>query len=604
MPRGDGLIQIAPDPSAITNPTLDGKPLALHSLDGYKVADSPPYSARASYIQWNGGACDGFVRGIEETQPDQPTDLGLGYWTNASLPFYYSLASIFPLATRWFSSCLGSAIANRRFLIAGTAHGLMDDLNLSRWDMPINGTIFHLLSRYGISWTNYANVNRIRLTTSRLFGGPIARLIVSRISAAIPFVISSTQGNLMFTADTYPLGFREALKHVRTTKDFFRDVEAGTLPSFCIVDPDFQHYSEQSPQDVQLGEAFVATVINSVMHGKCWPSTLLIWLYDSHGGFYDHVPPIPTIPPDDVRKRVFQPGPSAFRGSPLYKEIANLNGAPAAKDYDISGFRVPAVIISPYAKPGYVSNQFYDHTSVLSLIERKWNLPPLTRRDAAAADPLGMIDLQNPPSFLHPPILAKPAKRWKRVRALPINVQPIFTIRSTRDLIKAVLFAAAAWLVGLAVFTITNTTVQTIVVIGLALLIAQGVRLSGFWEQWIFWRTQPRNGQVGLYNAIYAFALLTVFCALIASLLNLHGAFRARWQGDSGGNIFLGYTTTFLWNLVDAVPGLNITNTIHWDAPLEFHDIWSEVLVILFRLLVLAPVLGLAAQLFRRDRPR
>jgi phospholipase C len=69
---------------------------------------------------------------------------------------------------------------------------------------------------------------------------------------------------------------------------------------------------------------------------------------------------------------------------------------------------VPAVIVSPYARPGFVTEQVYDHTSVLALIERKWNLPPLTARDAAAADPLGALDLESPPHFLTPPDLPRP----------------------------------------------------------------------------------------------------------------------------------------------------------------------------------------------------
>jgi phospholipase C len=78
-------------------------------------------------------------------------------------------------------------------------------------------------------------------------------------------------------------------------------------------------------------------------------------------------------------------------------------GPPA---YDRYGFRIPAVIVSPYARPGFVLSDVLDHTSVLKLIEEKWNLPSLTRRDAAAISPLGAIDLKSPPAFLTPPNLA------------------------------------------------------------------------------------------------------------------------------------------------------------------------------------------------------
>ena len=81
--------------------------------------------------------------------------------------------------------------------------------------------------------------------------------------------------------------------------------------------------------------------------------------------------------------------------------------------YDRLGFRVPAVIVSPYAKPEYVTSTVYDHTSILKLIERKWNLPPLTRRDAAANDPLDALDFQSPPRFLTAPSLPRPARPWR-----------------------------------------------------------------------------------------------------------------------------------------------------------------------------------------------
>ncbi len=66
------------------------------------------------------------------------------------------------------------------------------------------------------------------------------------------------------------------------------------------------------------------------------------------------------------------------------------------------------MIVSPFARPGFVLHDVLDHTSVLKLIEEKWNLAPLTRRDAAAVSPLGALDLEAPPAFLTPPDLPAP----------------------------------------------------------------------------------------------------------------------------------------------------------------------------------------------------
>ena len=85
--------------------------------------------------------------------------------------------------------------------------------------------------------------------------------------------------------------------HVHGTDQFFTDADNGTLPAFSIVDPDFDVYSEENPQDIRKGESFAAEVINRVMRSRGWPRTLLIWVYDEHGGYHDHVPPPTAVPP-------------------------------------------------------------------------------------------------------------------------------------------------------------------------------------------------------------------------------------------------------------------------------------------------------------------
>jgi phospholipase C len=78
---------------------------------------------------------------------------------------------------------------------------------------------------------------------------------------------------------------------------------------------------------------------------------------------------------------------------------------------DTCGFRVPAVIVSPYVRQDCVLPDVFDHTWMLKFIEEKWNLPALTLRDAAATSPLGALDLAAPPAFLTPPELPAPARR-------------------------------------------------------------------------------------------------------------------------------------------------------------------------------------------------
>jgi phospholipase C len=152
------------------------------------------------------------------------------------------------------------------------------------------------------------------------------------------------------------------------------------------------------------------------MHGNGWPDTLLIWLYDENGGYYDHLPPPAAVPPDDVTGRsvIGNATPLEKLLRPAFPGLTRIKRDQTAGPhrYDRYGFRVPAVIVSPYARPDYVCSDVFDHTSVLKLVEEKWNLPPLTARDAAAKAPLNALDLTSPPAFEKPPELPEPRLKW------------------------------------------------------------------------------------------------------------------------------------------------------------------------------------------------
>ncbi len=136
-------------------------------------------------------------------------------------------------------------------------------------------------------------------------------------------------------------------------------------------------------------------MVSAVTSGPKWSKTLLVWTYDEHGGYYDHVAPPRAAIPDDI-----PPDITATTAGP---------GALQPGNFGRYGFRVPSGLVSPYAKADYVSHVTYDHTSILKLVETKWNLPAMTRRDAAAANLLDMVDFSSKPHFLHPPNLPAPA---------------------------------------------------------------------------------------------------------------------------------------------------------------------------------------------------
>ena len=172
---------------------------------------------------------------------------------------------------------------------------------------------------------------------------------------------------------------------VHTFSQFLSDVAAGKLRQFTFLDPNYGTTSEENPQDIQLGERYIAQVVNALMRAKTWSKTALIINYDEHGGYYDHVPPPSALAPDSI------------------PPILTSTDVPGA--FNRYGFRVPLMVVSPWAKANYVSRVVQDHTSVLAFIERKWNLPAMTLRDANAHPMTDYFNFRHA-AFATPPKLA------------------------------------------------------------------------------------------------------------------------------------------------------------------------------------------------------
>ncbi len=343
--RGDGLPRGADGAPDATNPDGKGDLVrSFHMPTPCQLPGKPSQTWNASHAQYDGGRLEGFVESASGP-------VAMGYWTGADLPFTHSLASTFPIADRYFCSVLAQTFPNRRYLLSGTSFGLIADVLPS--GVPPGGTILDLLGAHDISWTNYYS------------SLPTAGVYVSLLTRPS---ITSNLANI---------------------DRFYGDCAAGSLPAFSIVDPDFGMQSEENPQDIQVGDVFLSSVVRAVMAGPKWDKTLLVWTYDEHGGYYDHVPPPPATRPDAVPP--------------------DLVAGDVPGRFDRYGFRVPAGVVSPYARPRYVSHVVHDHTSILKLVETKWNLPPLTHRDAAADDLLDLVDFDGSPAFRHPPTLAQPA---------------------------------------------------------------------------------------------------------------------------------------------------------------------------------------------------
>src|SRR2546426_5298755 len=173
----------------------------------------------------------------------------------------------------------------------------------------------------------------------------------------------------------------------RTFDRFLEDCANGTLPQLSYVDPKFIDEASGTSNDdhpfsdIRNGEVFMNTVYSAVTTGPNWKHTVLVITFDEWGGFFEHVPP-PAAPIPDA--------------------------SAAAGDRDgLLGFRLPCLVISPLAPRGVVSHTPFDHTSILRLIEWRWNLEPLTVRDATANNLATALDFGKPnrtaPLYAIPP---------------------------------------------------------------------------------------------------------------------------------------------------------------------------------------------------------
>ncbi len=133
---------------------------------------------------------------------------------------------------------------------------------------------------------------------------------------------------------------------------FFEDASAGTLPQVVFVEPGYSMNDDHPPHPHMLGQVLVGAVYRALAESPQWEGSLMIVNYDENGGFFDHVPP-PTMPDDH-----------------------------AEEGFDQLGFRIPGLVLGPYAKTGVVDTQ-YEHTSVLKTIQERFGLEPLTTRNAA-----------------------------------------------------------------------------------------------------------------------------------------------------------------------------------------------------------------------------
>ncbi len=345
-----------------------------------------------SHLEYDDGRMDGFYQANhgfyekgEVTVPASALDGERAMWwyDERDIPLYYQLASTFAIADHYHSSLLGETYPNRDYLYGATSRGVVTGsyVNVEGDSYPKKDVvIFDELTKRRVSWKIYAQDFK---------GVPGILPGVARLNAF--FGPKKMTERLVMWGGIRIWGIA----------DFKLDAKLGKLPQVAFVDATiFENVNgndDHPPADIQNGQAFVSDVVHTVLKSPEWPSTALFITYDEHGGIYDHVAPPAACAPDDIAPNLAQDD-----DDPQYAANQDFPGG-----FDRLGVRVPFMVVSPYAKAGYVGHQTYDHTSITRFIEAKFKVPALTARDANALPPYDLFDFENPP-FMTPPNILVP----------------------------------------------------------------------------------------------------------------------------------------------------------------------------------------------------
>lgn len=320
------------------------------SVEPYKLQStrtpSLPHSAKAMIDAFHEGAMDNFIVSAD-SYGARDGSLTMGYYDYRDIPFYWNLADDYVLADNWFSSVMGPSFPNHLYLFAATMTGRQGQRYTS---VPAEGldvvTIFDRLEEAGVSWKVYVQgydpTANFRSTEARLGLTDKAAQLIWVPLVGIPRFLDDS--NLS--------------SKIVDLSEYFEDAANGTLPNVVMITP--SGLSEHPPGDLRLGHFFAVDLLEALMLSDQWEQSAYILTWDEWGGWADHVSP-PQV------------------------------------DEDGYGMRVPGLIVSPYAKQGYIDSTVYDHTSVLATIEWLFDVDPLTIRDANANPFINAFDFSQEP---------------------------------------------------------------------------------------------------------------------------------------------------------------------------------------------------------------
>ena len=293
----------------------------------------------------------------------------MGYYDDGDLPYYYFMATQFAMSDKWFAPLMSNTPSSRLYAMAATSHGVVNK-PLTQINIP---TIFDELQKAGISWKNY--------------------------------VPDYPNGSSL---KAFP-AFTKYASNIVPMSQYFTDLTNGTLPQVAFIDRDSKNGLDEHPGtgiNIQKGAAYVKKIIDALMNSSSWQDSVFFLTYDEGGGFYDHVPPVSTVSPDGI--------------PPVLGSNDTCTATPGPMcDFVYTGFRLPNIVVSPFAKAHYVDHTPFDTTAILTFIEKRFNLAHLTQRDAAQPDISFFFDFAGKPNLTPPTPPSQPTNGPCYVNALP-----------------------------------------------------------------------------------------------------------------------------------------------------------------------------------------
>jgi phospholipase C len=303
------------------------------------------------------------------------------------LNYYYFMATKFATSDRWFAPVMSRTQLNRAYLIGGTSQGYAYPPGSNANDnAPFSATpIFKELQAAGITWRVYVDPNSSDPTN----GMSCASATGDEQNKCLANASYVNQFTYAAQIQSDPALYRNFVPQTQFVTDLQNE---ATFPQVVMIDPPSnsgldEHPSDRDayPENIQQGAKYAASLINAFMASPTWKDSAMIFTYDESGGFYDHVPAQPV------------PAPDSFAYPKDLEASDKCDGADQSTgicSFAITGYRIPLIVISPFAKKNYVSHTVRDATAWLNLVEERFGVAPLTLRDAywSTTTPLATMD--------------------------------------------------------------------------------------------------------------------------------------------------------------------------------------------------------------------